>query len=199
VESPSMAEVGPPVILSLGIAGYCSVLRTCGRGGRLWSAVGGSLLALTATAMLAQESAGPVTADERAHIEQFVRQQLGSGRAPDGQAVSAHMPAMKILAGASSDPSQELLAVQFTIETGVSWRLHLAVFDRASRQLLARREVGGKERRSVSLKAIREGRILFDTLEYQAQDASCCPSRAGSAELRLVGGVLAEVSPDAAH
>jgi hypothetical protein len=28
VESPSMAEVGPPVILSLGIAGYCSVRRT---------------------------------------------------------------------------------------------------------------------------------------------------------------------------
>jgi hypothetical protein len=27
VESPSMAEVGPPVILSLGIAGYCSVMR----------------------------------------------------------------------------------------------------------------------------------------------------------------------------
>ncbi len=28
MESPSMAEVGPPVILSLGVAGYCSVLRT---------------------------------------------------------------------------------------------------------------------------------------------------------------------------
>jgi hypothetical protein len=28
VESPSMAEVGPPVILSLGVAGYCSVIRT---------------------------------------------------------------------------------------------------------------------------------------------------------------------------
>ena len=28
MESPSMAEVGPPAILSLGIAGYCSVLRT---------------------------------------------------------------------------------------------------------------------------------------------------------------------------
>jgi hypothetical protein len=25
VESPSMAEVGAPVILSLGVAGYCSV------------------------------------------------------------------------------------------------------------------------------------------------------------------------------
>jgi hypothetical protein len=25
---PVLAEVGPPVILSLGIAGYCSVLRT---------------------------------------------------------------------------------------------------------------------------------------------------------------------------
>jgi len=28
VESPSMAEVGPPVILSLGVAGYCSVIGT---------------------------------------------------------------------------------------------------------------------------------------------------------------------------
>jgi hypothetical protein len=28
VESPSMAEVGAPVILSLGVAGYCSVRRT---------------------------------------------------------------------------------------------------------------------------------------------------------------------------
>ena len=26
MESPSMAEVGPPVILSLGVAGYCSVI-----------------------------------------------------------------------------------------------------------------------------------------------------------------------------
>ena len=31
MESPSMAEVGAPVILSLGVAGYCSVLRTEGR------------------------------------------------------------------------------------------------------------------------------------------------------------------------
>ena len=30
MESPSMAEVGPPVILSLGIAGYFSVMRTLG-------------------------------------------------------------------------------------------------------------------------------------------------------------------------
>jgi hypothetical protein len=29
VESPSMAEVGPPVILSLGVAGYCSVRPHC--------------------------------------------------------------------------------------------------------------------------------------------------------------------------
>ena len=28
MESPCMAEVGPPVILSLGIAGYFSVIRT---------------------------------------------------------------------------------------------------------------------------------------------------------------------------
>ncbi len=38
MESPCMAEVGPPVILSLGVAGYCSVLRTPrrprGAGGR---------------------------------------------------------------------------------------------------------------------------------------------------------------------
>jgi hypothetical protein len=27
VESPSMAEVGAPVIRSLGVAGYCSVMR----------------------------------------------------------------------------------------------------------------------------------------------------------------------------
>jgi hypothetical protein len=30
VESPCMAEVGPPVILSLGIAGYCSVIGRTG-------------------------------------------------------------------------------------------------------------------------------------------------------------------------
>ncbi len=33
MESPSMAEVGPPVILSLGVAGYCSVIRPWRRGG----------------------------------------------------------------------------------------------------------------------------------------------------------------------
>ncbi len=34
MESPSMAEVGPPVILSLGVVGYCSVMRRLlGRGG----------------------------------------------------------------------------------------------------------------------------------------------------------------------
>jgi hypothetical protein len=31
VESPSMAEVGPPVMLSLGVAGYFSVIRTLSR------------------------------------------------------------------------------------------------------------------------------------------------------------------------
>ena len=36
MESPSMAEVGPPVILSLGVAGYCSVVRTSARW-RLWT------------------------------------------------------------------------------------------------------------------------------------------------------------------
>jgi hypothetical protein len=30
VERPCMAEVGPPVILSLGVAGYCSVSRHVG-------------------------------------------------------------------------------------------------------------------------------------------------------------------------
>jgi hypothetical protein len=30
VESPCVAEVGPPVILSLGVAGYCSVIRRNG-------------------------------------------------------------------------------------------------------------------------------------------------------------------------
>ena len=29
---PVLAEVGPPVILSLDVAGYRSVVRTCGRG-----------------------------------------------------------------------------------------------------------------------------------------------------------------------
>ena len=29
MESPSMAEVGAPVILSLGVAGYCSVSAHC--------------------------------------------------------------------------------------------------------------------------------------------------------------------------
>jgi hypothetical protein len=37
VESPSMAEVGAPVILSLGVAGYFSVRRPCGGGAhRRW-------------------------------------------------------------------------------------------------------------------------------------------------------------------
>ncbi len=30
MESPSMAEVGAPVILSLGVAGYCSVIGRSG-------------------------------------------------------------------------------------------------------------------------------------------------------------------------
>ena len=47
MESPSMAEVGAPVILSLGVAGYCSVRRTAdGAGaGRTYSSVDGEWLA----------------------------------------------------------------------------------------------------------------------------------------------------------
>jgi hypothetical protein len=195
---PVLAEVGPPVILSLGIAGYLSVLRTCGRGGAVWSAVAGSLLALTVTGVVAYAQESPVTADEWAYVEQFIQRQVGSGRASDGQPVSTYKPALIVLAG-QAESAQQLLAAQFTIESGVSWRVHLAVFDRASRTLLARREVGGKERRSVTLKAVRSGRILFDSMEYQPQDASCCPSRPGSVEFRLVGDVLEEVSPSAAR
>ena len=43
MESPSMAEVGPPVILSLGIAGYCSVSRPQGasaRAQKVWQGIG---------------------------------------------------------------------------------------------------------------------------------------------------------------
>lgn len=57
---------------------------------------------------------------------------------------------------------------------------------------VATRVVGGKNVRAVGLESVVGGAINLSTLDYAPTDASCCPSRKGSARLVLKNGRLYE-------
>jgi hypothetical protein len=56
----------------------------------------------------------------------------------------------------------------------------------------AHTQVGGKMQREVTLQTIQEGKVLFETLAYQPQDPSCCPSQKGHTAFTLQGKQLKE-------
>jgi hypothetical protein len=106
--------------------------------------------------------------------------------------------ARKILAGDLNRDRAPDLAVLYTIEGQDGTNTHvqyLAVFIRMKGRLLPATytAVGGKSRRSVELKSIKNNVILLNTLNYTPDDAACCPSKKGSARYVLANKKLKEL------
>jgi hypothetical protein len=108
-----------------------------------------------------------------------------------------YQEARRIVSGDLNHDGQTDLAVQYTLESmggSNDYHLYLAVFlkQRGRYVHVASRQVGGKLQRDVTLQAIKDGKVLFDTLEYEPQDPSCCPSKSGHAVFTLHGKHLKE-------
>jgi len=105
--------------------------------------------------------------------------------------------ARRVVSGDLNHDGQADLAVQYTLESlggGNGYRLYLAVFLNRQGQYVyaASRQVGGKLQRDVTLQAIEDGKVRVDTLKYEPQDPSCCPSKSGHAVFVLRGKQLKE-------
>lgn len=109
--------------------------------------------------------------------------------------------ARKIIYGDLDGDGDEDAAAQFTIEGmggGNNYAFYLAVFRNENGKLKAVTDdaVGGKLNRDVTLTKIENGRMLFDTKEYDADDGACCPSIEGKTSYILENDKLKEVKTD---
>jgi hypothetical protein len=129
---------------------------------------------------------------DREAVDHVVREQVGSGRSADDQPVVEYPEARLILAGSGASPGASLLVAQYTIETGNSWQLYLAVFDRNTHRVLAKGRVGGKGYREVTVKAVRDGVVQLETKYYGRDDPLCCPSIRGTTSVEVRDGQLWE-------
>jgi hypothetical protein len=92
------------------------------------------------------------------------------------------------------------LAVFYTLEGfggGNLYLQYLAIFTNVNGKLsyLTSKHIGGKDNRSISSETavISNGKIKVNTLEYLRTDASCCPSKKGSAQFILDKGKIKEI------
>src|SRR5262245_15377777 len=80
--------------------------------------------------------------------------------------------ARRMVSGDLNIDGQEDLVVQYTLESMCGsnvYRFYLAVFLKQQGQYVytASRQIGGKLQRDVTLQTIKDGKVLFDTLEYE--------------------------------
>ncbi len=106
--------------------------------------------------------------------------------------------ARRVIAGDLNRDGTSDLAVLYTIEgqKGTNnYVQYLAVFIRVKGRLVyvAHTAVGGKFYRDVELRSIKDNVILLKTLNYEAKDAACCPSKEGTARYALVKRRLKEI------
>lgn len=137
-------------------------------------------------------SADDVTRDDREAVNQLILAQVGSGRSADGQPVAENSAARRIFVGSGPAPGSRWVAVQYTIETGVSWQIYVAVLAGQTHQLLARGRVGGKGYRSVTLNAVSDGVLKCEVQYYASDDALCCPSIPGTSYFEVRDGQIWE-------
>lgn len=109
--------------------------------------------------------------------------------------------ARKIMYGDLDGDGDEDSAAQFTIEGmggGNNYAFYLAVFRNENGKLKAVTDdaIGGKLNRDVSFTKIENGKMLFDTKEYDSDDGACCPSIEGKTSYILENDKLKEVKTD---
>lgn len=143
--------------------------------------------------LLCLQSPAPTPQDaDNAVIGGFISSQATRERGEE------YEDARKIIAGDLNQDGTPDLAVLYTIEGqggSNNYVQYLAVFARVKGRLLhvAHTAVGGKTHRSVELEAIRKNVIIIKTLNYGADDAACCPSKAGAARYALANGKLKQL------
>src|SRR5215467_13791541 len=127
-------------------------------------------------------------------VSRFIKSQESKARGaeyPEGR---------KIVAGDLDGDGNPDVAVLYTLEGahgGNDYNQYLAVFLSVDGKYIykAHRRVGGRFERNMDLKAIENGKVLFDTMEYLPKDPSCCPSKKGSTQFTLAEGKLIETKP----
>jgi hypothetical protein len=104
----------------------------------------------------------------------------------------------KIVRGDLNRDGKKETVVLYTLESfngGNNNIQYLAVFletKTGKLRYLTHKIVGGKERRAVESVSVENGEIFLDTLEYLSSDASCCPSKKGKTQIKLVNNKLRE-------
>lgn len=134
----------------------------------------------------------PDKADGTKTIDRYI---AGVAKVSDA---SEYKAARKILYGDLDGDGDEDAAVQFTIEGmggGNNYGFYLAVFKNENGKLTAVTDevIGGKLNRDVTLTKIEDGKIRFDTKDYDDDDGACCPSIEGKTTYILVNNKLKEV------
>ena len=143
--------------------------------------------------LLCLQSPAPTLQDaDKAVISEFISSQASREKGEE------YEDARKVIAGDLNHDGAPDIAVLYTIEgqNGTNnYVQYLAVFARIKGRLthLTHTVVGGKTYRSVELETIRNNVIIIKTLNYGANDAACCPSKAGSARYALVKDKLKQM------
>jgi hypothetical protein len=128
---------------------------------------------------------------DTAAIDAFIARQARQARGEE------YKEARKVAVGDLNHDGVADTAVLYTIEGQGGSNSHtqyLAVFVRGKSGLTvaAHAAVGGKSNRSVELTSVSDNTIHLDTLDYGPKDPACCPSKKGTTDYALVGGVLRE-------
>jgi hypothetical protein len=139
-------------------------------------------------------SADNIASSDREAVNKLILAQVGSGRSANGQPAAEYSAARRILNGSGPAPGSRWVVVQYTIETGHSWQIYVAVLTGQTHQLLARGRVGGKGYRSVTLNAVSDGVLKCEVQYYAAEDALCCPSVRGASYFEVREGRLWETN-----
>jgi len=111
---------------------------------------------------------------------------------------SEYKEARKIIYGDVDGDRDKDAVVQFTIEGeggGNYYAFYLAVFgnENGKFKLLTDEVVGGKLKRNVNLRQIKNGKIYIDTQDYDKDDGACCPSIKGKTIYILKNKKLKEI------
>jgi hypothetical protein len=107
--------------------------------------------------------------------------------------------ARKVISGDLNHDGTPDVTVLYTLEGfggGNNYTQYLAIFvrDPATHGLtpVAHKTVGGKLYREIALESIANNVVLCKTKDYAKQDASCCPSKKGTASFVLEGNTIKE-------
>lgn len=139
---------------------------------------------------------GPTAALNKEEEQKTIADYIAAAaRAADG---NEYEDARTILYGDLDGDGDEDAAVQFTIEGmggGNNYIFYLAIFKNENGKLtpVTDEAIGGKMNRNIELKKIENGKMFFDTQEYDADDGACCPSIEGKTAYILEGNKLKEV------